>query len=1000
MTLTTLARSPLWIALGWTFLHTLWSGLLVGLLAAILRRALHRGRPETRYAVALGTLILLTLLPIGIAAVLTHSPTSPRSSVVVQRAPSPIQADLSNNLEPQSRPAPPPRLVPEALSQPAPTQALAARVSRVVAFAPAFWLVGSLLMVVLFVTGLIGADRMRRRSRPIVDGPAYDLAAHLVRSLGVSRPVRLAVADHLVSPLLVGVVRPLLLLPPAALSGWSVDWLEMALSHELIHLRRHDNLVNLLQRLVESFLFFHPVTWWLSAWIRLERELCCDAAVTQITHRPADYARLLAALADAPTPPRFSIAAAMSSHPVSTRIRRILDKEVPAMRITLPEWLSAISAILLAAVLSAASLAQSPPAQSPDPARTRAALTLIADRLTALTDDSIEKRLALASVGVRQASLGDRQTLEAVIARLEANPLPPTAWKDPTQQTQLRDFLATFETVIDSGDRPALARLARLCLPLAESITTDDLAAYAQRFEESIRFQSNRGKSEVAYATPDEHLEYVFGLAYVTYEGLMAAGDTAGALRFLDLATSRVEAMPEGLARSVLLVPIGRGRIRAGQPEIGNALVARARREILERITSHHAPATAALALLDLDGAGLSLDDQLGLLPQLAPRHRRTLIRSLTDSLCDTVRTSRDPLPLGGIKILIGRPNLVLKNPATAREPLSRLAQAATTFDDPLDTARTLAAIAPLQAQAGDMASAFASVERIPDLHPADPSAPDTGFHESIKPAIQATVAAIQHTSGDTTGATAAFDRALALVAATRADDQKLIASIVVAQKLVAAGQFDRALALVAATTDLASRQPEPRRSRVLAMLAVVQSDAGDRSAAMSTTGQIRNYPPLDRVFALSAIALRDDATGQSDDAADARSRLEAALKSAQPDSFRWPLTVLQLEEIGPESFVDYDREFPRAVTLSLIQHQVDILAGAAHPLDERVAAARAMNDPNRRDALYNNLATELLTSGRVDEALTLADAIQSTPIRINTYEHLAAALTRTPGKP
>ena len=82
-----------------------------------------------------------------------------------------------------------------------------------------------------------------------------------------------------------GVIRPLILLPPAALCGWSVEQLEMVLLHELAHLRRWGNLINIVQRVVESLLFFHPVVWWLSGWLRLERELCCDRLVVG---RPAD----------------------------------------------------------------------------------------------------------------------------------------------------------------------------------------------------------------------------------------------------------------------------------------------------------------------------------------------------------------------------------------------------------------------------------------------------------------------------------------------------------------------------------------------------------------------------------------------------------------------------------------------------------------------------------------------------------------------------------------
>ena len=80
----------------------------------------------------------------------------------------------------------------------------------------------------------------------------------------------MASATASAAPSLLGIVRPLILLPPAALSGWSVEQLEMVLLHELAHLRRWDNLVNLLQRVLESLLFFHPVVWWLSGWVRLD----------------------------------------------------------------------------------------------------------------------------------------------------------------------------------------------------------------------------------------------------------------------------------------------------------------------------------------------------------------------------------------------------------------------------------------------------------------------------------------------------------------------------------------------------------------------------------------------------------------------------------------------------------------------------------------------------------------------------------------------------------
>src|SRR5262249_33685449 len=155
----------------------------------------------------------------------------------------------------------------------------------------------------------------------------------LARTLAIARPVAVGVCDRVVAPILVGVVRPLILLPPAALTGWNTVQLEMILLHELAHVRRWDTLVNLLQRVVESVLFFRPVVWWVSPWLRLERELCCDQIVIARTGRPQAYAKVLAAFA-LPRPGIPQAALAMSENHLVTRIRRILNLEDRTMPVS------------------------------------------------------------------------------------------------------------------------------------------------------------------------------------------------------------------------------------------------------------------------------------------------------------------------------------------------------------------------------------------------------------------------------------------------------------------------------------------------------------------------------------------------------------------------------------------------------------------------------------------------------------------------------------------
>ena len=81
--------------------------------------------------------------------------------------------------------------------------------------------------------------------------------------------------------MVVGVLKPVLLLPVALVTNLTTRQIEAILAHELAHIKRHDYAVNLLQSVVEVLYFFHPALWWLSARVREEREHCCDDLAVQ-----------------------------------------------------------------------------------------------------------------------------------------------------------------------------------------------------------------------------------------------------------------------------------------------------------------------------------------------------------------------------------------------------------------------------------------------------------------------------------------------------------------------------------------------------------------------------------------------------------------------------------------------------------------------------------------------------------------------------------------------
>ena len=97
-------------------------------------------------------------------------------------------------------------------------------------------------------------------------------------------------------PTIVGCLRPVILLPASVVTGLPASHLDAVLAHELAHVRRHDYLVNVLQSLVETLLFYHPAVWWCSRQIRIEREHCCDDLVVEACGDRVVYAHALAQL--------------------------------------------------------------------------------------------------------------------------------------------------------------------------------------------------------------------------------------------------------------------------------------------------------------------------------------------------------------------------------------------------------------------------------------------------------------------------------------------------------------------------------------------------------------------------------------------------------------------------------------------------------------------------------------------------------------------------------
>lgn len=302
--------SPWTHVVGWTLIHFVWQGAVLAVAAAAALRLCRHRSAHARYAVAC----------VGLAAMLVSPVVTVRGLMTSDVTVSAV-GRLSETVAPSGTmlTAPPRWTSEDAFSM----QTVWARVESALPLIVFAWIAGVAVLLMRMAGGLSHVRRLQVQARAL-DSSRWQAAAERIASrLGVRIHVHVVESPLVDSPTAVGWLRPVILLPIAALANLTPPQLEAILAHELVHIRRHDYLVNLAQTVAETLLFFHPGVWWVSAQMRLEREHCCDDVAVQLTGDPVNYAEALAEL-EAWRSCRTTLALAAVDGSLTGRVRRLL----------------------------------------------------------------------------------------------------------------------------------------------------------------------------------------------------------------------------------------------------------------------------------------------------------------------------------------------------------------------------------------------------------------------------------------------------------------------------------------------------------------------------------------------------------------------------------------------------------------------------------------------------------------------------------------------------
>jgi beta-lactamase regulating signal transducer with metallopeptidase domain len=400
-------------------LNTLWQGMLIAVLVWLLLRLVNRASATTRHAVWLVTLLTIGALPfLAVLANRNDLTTDPATPVkhgpqrpAVQTAtPAPVNKpanpySFDSGIARLNTPAnqgkisldfnPPPQvqepnLAPRrfddgaraaAVEGPSEAHVVASprtsdtpkvegqtlwrRLKSLLATAfsgPAplalvgFWLALCALMSWRVARSYRAVFRLRGRLEP-AQSEHNGQVERLASLFGIKRRVRAFTSGQVLMPMTIGSLKPLIILPTDLAEELSQPEFESVVAHELAHIKRWDYLTNMLQRVVQSYLFFHPAVWFICRQLTIERELACDDWAVK-TCEPRRYASCLTKLVEAlnESKPHMAVRVAATGiggivfgkHVISRRVEMILNRDRNATTaVSKPALLYAIGLVVM-----------------------------------------------------------------------------------------------------------------------------------------------------------------------------------------------------------------------------------------------------------------------------------------------------------------------------------------------------------------------------------------------------------------------------------------------------------------------------------------------------------------------------------------------------------------------------------------------------------------------------------------------------------------------------
>jgi bla regulator protein BlaR1 len=193
------------------------------------------------------------------------------------------------------------------------------------------WLLLFIFRSVRLMGSLVYLHRARHGFIYQPSGYWADKVEGLCHKLQLNRAVKLFESGYVKMPMVIGHLKPVILVPVGLIAGLPAGQVEAILLHELAHIRRHDYVVNLVQTIAETIFCFNPGLLWISSVLRDERENCCDDIALAQTKNKKEFVQALISFKEhALYGASYQVAFPGKKNHLLNRVSRIIGNKNPA----------------------------------------------------------------------------------------------------------------------------------------------------------------------------------------------------------------------------------------------------------------------------------------------------------------------------------------------------------------------------------------------------------------------------------------------------------------------------------------------------------------------------------------------------------------------------------------------------------------------------------------------------------------------------------------------